>query len=47
MPGIGLDIDNPHELELLVQRNGNTSAQRLLRAWGFGAGNETKLEAAV
>ena len=24
MPGIGLDIDNPHELDLLVQREGDT-----------------------
>jgi 2-phospho-L-lactate guanylyltransferase len=37
MPGIGLDIDNPHELDLLVQREGDTHAQRLLREWGFGA----------
>ena len=36
MPGIGLDIDNPHELDLLVQRDGDTNAQRLLRSWGFG-----------
>lgn len=35
-PGIGLDVDNPLELELLVQRAGNTDAQRLLRSWGFG-----------
>ncbi|MGO9516954.1 MAG: 2-phospho-L-lactate guanylyltransferase [Candidatus Korobacteraceae bacterium] len=47
MPGIGLDIDNPHELDLLVQRDGDTNAQRLLRSWGFGAGNETEWEAAV
>jgi 2-phospho-L-lactate/phosphoenolpyruvate guanylyltransferase len=40
MPGIGLDIDNPHELELLLQRDGDTNAQRLLRAWGFRAGSE-------
>jgi len=33
MPGIGLDIDNPHELELLLQRDGDTHAQRLLREW--------------
>ena len=33
MPGIGLDIDNPHELDLLVQRDGDTNAQRLLREW--------------
>ena len=25
MPGIGLDIDNPHELEMLVQRDGRHS----------------------
>jgi 2-phospho-L-lactate guanylyltransferase len=35
-PGIGLDVDNPLELELLVRRDGNTHAQRLLRSWGFG-----------
>jgi 2-phospho-L-lactate/phosphoenolpyruvate guanylyltransferase len=47
MPGIGLDIDNPHELELLVQRDGDTNAQRLLRSWGFGARDVTAWEAAV
>jgi 2-phospho-L-lactate guanylyltransferase len=36
LPGIGLDIDNPHELEMLVQRPGDTHSQRLLRVWGFG-----------
>lgn len=46
MPGIGLDIDNPHELELLVQRDGNTHAQRLLRSWGVGAGAVNEWEAA-
>jgi 2-phospho-L-lactate guanylyltransferase len=35
MPGIGLDIDNPHELDLLLAREGNTNAQRLLRSWNF------------
>jgi len=35
MPGIGLDIDNPHELDLLLQREGGTNAQRLLRSWNF------------
>ncbi len=35
MPGIGLDIDNPHELELLLAREGDTNAQRLLRSWKF------------
>jgi 2-phospho-L-lactate/phosphoenolpyruvate guanylyltransferase len=47
MPGIGLDIDNPHELDLLLQRDGDTNAQRLLRSWGFGAGDEAQWEAAV
>jgi 2-phospho-L-lactate/phosphoenolpyruvate guanylyltransferase len=47
MLGIGLDIDNPHELELLVQRDGDTNAQRLLRSWGFGASAVDAWEAAV
>ena len=47
MPGIGLDIDNPHELNLLLQRGGNTNAQRLLRAWGLGADDKAEWEAAV
>ena len=46
MAGIGLDIDNPHELDLLVQREGDSNAQRLLRSWGFGAGEDAS-EAAV
>jgi 2-phospho-L-lactate guanylyltransferase len=46
MLGIGLDIDNPHELELLMQRDGDTSAQRLLRSWGFGE-RDDPWEAAV
>ncbi len=33
LEGIGLDIDNPHELELLLRREGDTHAQRLLRSW--------------
>jgi 2-phospho-L-lactate/phosphoenolpyruvate guanylyltransferase len=33
LPGIGLDIDNPHELEMLIMREGDTHAQRLLRSW--------------
>jgi 2-phospho-L-lactate guanylyltransferase len=45
--GIGLDVDNPHELELLVQREGSTNAQRLLRSWGLGAHDDTQWEAAV
>jgi 2-phospho-L-lactate guanylyltransferase len=47
MPGIGLDIDNPHELKLLVQRDGDTNAQCLLRSWGFGRNEGDALEAAV
>lgn len=47
MPGIGLDIDNPHELELLVERAGETNAQRLLRSWGFGQRDLDAWEAAV
>jgi len=35
MPGIGLDIDNPHELDLLLAREGDTHSQRLLRSWNF------------
>lgn len=46
LPGIGLDIDNPHELELLVGRAGDTHAQRLLRSWGVGSENRAALEAA-
>lgn len=46
LPGIGLDIDNPHELDLLVQRAGDTSSQRLLRSWGVGSAAVTAREAA-
>ena len=46
MPGIGLDIDNPHELDLLVQRDGQTEAQQLLRSWGFGQRANEPWEAA-
>jgi 2-phospho-L-lactate/phosphoenolpyruvate guanylyltransferase len=47
MPGIGLDIDNPHELTLLLQRDGSTHAQRLLRSWNFGAHDKARWKAAV
>jgi 2-phospho-L-lactate guanylyltransferase len=47
LPGIGLDIDNPHELDLLLQRDGSTNAQRLLRSWNFGADDDAQWEAAV
>jgi 2-phospho-L-lactate guanylyltransferase len=45
-PGIGLDIDQPHELDLLLQRDGDTHAQRLLRAWGYSAPRVATWEAA-
>lgn len=32
-PDIGLDIDNPHELQMLLTREGDTHSQRLLRSW--------------
>ncbi len=35
--GIGLDIDNPHELDLLLTREGETRTQRLLRLWNFNS----------
>ena len=47
MAGIGLDIDNPHELDMLVARDGETRAQRLLRSWGFGQQDLDAWEAAV
>jgi 2-phospho-L-lactate guanylyltransferase len=47
MPGIGLDIDNPHELDLLLQRDGSTNAQRLLRSWALGATDEAQWQKAV
>ena len=47
MPGIGLDVDNPHELELLVQREaGDTNAQRLLRSWRIAPSDSEAWEAA-
>ena len=45
-PGIGLDIDQPHELDLLLQRDGDTHAQRLLRAWGYDSPRDAAVEAA-
>jgi len=47
MPGIGLDIDNPHELDMLSLRDGNTNAQRLLRQWTCNADSDAQWEAAV
>jgi len=35
--GMGLDIDHPHELEMLSVRAGNTHAQQLLRSWKLAA----------
>lgn len=45
MPGIGLDIDNPHELELLLAREGDTHAQRLLRSWKYRAESDAAMPA--
>ncbi len=42
MEGIGLDIDNPHELDLLLARPGDTNAQRLLRSWNFSAPSQSQ-----
>jgi 2-phospho-L-lactate guanylyltransferase len=42
MPGLGLDIDNPHELHMLLAREGDTNAQRLLRSWNFSAQSDVK-----
>ena len=38
MPGIGLDIDNPHELDLLLQRDGDTHAQTAAAVVGLRGG---------
>jgi 2-phospho-L-lactate guanylyltransferase len=46
LQGIGLDVDQPHELELLLQRGGNTHAQRLLRSWGYAGQRAPAWEAA-
>jgi 2-phospho-L-lactate guanylyltransferase len=46
LPGIGLDIDQPHELDLLLEREGSTHAQRLLRAWGHAGPRMAAWEAA-
>jgi 2-phospho-L-lactate guanylyltransferase len=47
LPGIALDVDNPHELDLLLHRAGETHAQQLLRSWGFGQRDLDAWEAAV
>lgn len=47
LPGIGLDIDNPHELVMLVTREGHTHAQRLLRSWRAWQEDVNAWEAAV
>lgn len=46
MPGIGLDIDHPHELDLLCARGGDSHAQRLLRAWRLSPSDQPAWEAA-
>ncbi len=47
MPGIGLDIDNPYELEMLVERAGETHSQRLLRSWASVGRDTDAWKAAV
>jgi 2-phospho-L-lactate guanylyltransferase len=47
LPGIGLDIDNPHELDLLLRRDGSTNAQRLLRSWASPATDEAQWQRAI
>lgn len=47
MPGISLDIDNPHELELLMRSEGDTNAQGLLRSWTFRASDVEAWKTAV
>jgi len=46
LPGIGLDIDHPHELDLLLAREGDTRAQQLLRDWQFSSSDAAPWEAA-
>jgi 2-phospho-L-lactate/phosphoenolpyruvate guanylyltransferase len=46
LPGIGLDIDHPHELDLLLARHGDTCAQRLLRDWQFSSSDASAWKAA-
>jgi 2-phospho-L-lactate/phosphoenolpyruvate guanylyltransferase len=33
LPGVGLDVDNPRDLQELMSRSGNTSTQILVRRW--------------
>jgi 2-phospho-L-lactate/phosphoenolpyruvate guanylyltransferase len=47
LPGIGLDIDNPHELDLLWQRGGRTNAQQLLQSWSLDRDSNPQWKAAV
>ncbi len=47
LPGIGLDIDNPHELDLLRQHGGGTNAQQMLQSWSLDQKNVTQWKAAV
>ena len=37
LPGVGLDIDAPEDLALLLERGPETRSAALLRAWGFPA----------
>ena len=44
MPGIGLDIDNPHELDCCWRARATPNAQRLLRSWNFSRTQSSKCE---
>ena len=37
LPGLGLDIDSPEDLDLLLQRGPDTRSARLLRQWDLQA----------
>jgi 2-phospho-L-lactate guanylyltransferase len=37
LPGLGLDIDSPEDLALLLERGPETRSAALLRAWGLSA----------
>ncbi len=37
LPGLGLDIDDPEDLSLLLVRGSETRSAALLREWGLTA----------
>jgi 2-phospho-L-lactate guanylyltransferase len=42
LPGLGLDIDAPEDLELLLQHGSETRSGALLREWGRGRPSRTR-----